>query len=175
LNARLRGIFALELSRAGLHDEALAEYARARELDPMNPNLLGTGPGVPMGAEIHMRRGRPDEAVQELVRVAALRGATSEELVALRTAMANGDMRAVWRQWLVTDLRMSKGAVNSMRRGQLEGLAGDTERAVDWFERAHAERIPGFIFVQVWEDVIPGLRTHPRYRRILADMRLPAR
>jgi TolB-like protein/DNA-binding SARP family transcriptional activator/Flp pilus assembly protein TadD len=172
LNARLRGILAVELMTAGRHDEALAEYERARDLDPMNPNVLGTGPGVPIGAEIHAARGRPENAVEELVRIAALRGAMPAELDALRAAFAKGGMPHVWRSWLAMDLRLTGGAVNPLRRALLHAFGGETEPALDWLERAYAARVPVLIFVQRYAAVLPEVRSHPRYMRIVAEMKL---
>ena len=172
LNARLRGILAVDLMMVGRHAEALAEYERARQLDPMNPNVLGTGPGVPIGAEIHVARGHPEGAVQELVRIAALRGATPGELDALRDAFAKAGMRGVWRSWLALDERITGGAVNPMRRALLHAFGGDTERALDWLERAHAERISHLIFVRRYAAVLPEISSHPRYARILSEIKL---
>ena len=73
------------------------------------------------------------------------------------------------------DLRLTGGAVDPLRRAMLHASSGDTEEAPDWRERAQAERVPVLIFVQQWAAVLPELRAHPRYARILADMRLPVR
>lgn len=173
LNARMRGILALELMMAGRYDEAVAEYERARQLDPMNPNLLGAGPGVPIGAEIHLARGSAEDAVEELVRVAALRGATPDELDALRAAFAKDGMPGVWRAWLDMDRRLTGGAVNSLRMAMLLAFSGDVERALDWLERAHAERNPGIIFLQQ-HRAFAALRSHPRFARVVAAMKFPA-
>ena len=84
-------------------------------------------------------------------------------------------MPGVWRRWLILDLRLSGGAINSFRMAMLHAFAGDTERALDWLERAHAERHPAIVFVQAWEALLPELRSHPRFTRILAEMKFPAR
>ena len=175
LNGRLHGILAVDLSAAGRHDEAVTAYERARGLDPMHPNVLGTGPHVPMGAVIHVARARPADAMTELVRVAALRGSAPGELDALRAAFATDGMPGVWRRWLALDRRLSGGAVNPLRMAMLHAFAGDTEQALDWLEQAHAERNPGIVFVQSWEPLIPELRSHLRFRRVLAEMKFPGR
>ena len=175
LNARMRGILALELSGVGRHDEAFAEYERARRGGPMNPNVLGIGPGLPLGAVVYGAHGRMDLAVEELVRIATLRGASSAEVDAIRAAFAEDGMPGVWRSWLSMDLRLSGGSINALRRAILHASSGETEQGLDWLERAHAERNPGIIFVQGWASDLPELRSSPRYARILREMRLPVK
>ncbi|HSJ63564.1 MAG TPA: BTAD domain-containing putative transcriptional regulator [Gemmatimonadaceae bacterium] len=173
LNARARSILAVELRNAGRHDEALAEYERARQLDPMNPNVLGLGPAVPIGAEIHLMRGRADDAVQELLRVAALRGATPGEMDALRAAFAKDGMRGVWRSWLDMDLRQSGSQPDPLRLAALWAYAGDADQALDWLERAYAARGSSLVFLRTY-PAFAELRSRPRFVRIVEEMKLPA-
>ncbi|HUF13688.1 MAG TPA: BTAD domain-containing putative transcriptional regulator, partial [Longimicrobiales bacterium] len=150
LNARARAILALELMKAGRHDEALAEYERARQLDPMNPNVLGIGPALPIGAEIHLARGRADDAVQELLRVAALRDATPGEMDALRAAFAKDGMRGFWRSWLDMDLRQAGSHPDPLRLAGLWAYIGDAAQSLDWLERAYAGRSSALIFLRTY-------------------------
>lgn len=173
LNSRARAILALELMKAGRHDEALAELERARQLDPMNPNVLGTGPALPIGAEIHLARGRPEDAVQELLRVAALRDATAGELDAIRAAFAKDGMHGVWRSWFDLDLRQSGSHPDPLRLAALWAYIGDPEQALDWLERAYAARISALVFLRT-SPAFAELRSHPRYVRIVTEMKLPA-
>ena len=173
LNARMRIVLATDLSMAGRHEEAMAQHERTRRLDPMIPQALGLGPSPPAGVRIHLARGRDEDAVQELLRVASLRGATQDELDALRAAYTEAGMRGVWRSWLDVDLRQSGGAVNPLRLAMLWASIGDTDQALDWLERAHAERNPGLIFLQ-HERAFTELRSHPRFARIVAEMKFPA-
>jgi TolB-like protein/Flp pilus assembly protein TadD len=172
LNARARAILALELMKASRHDEALAEYERARQLDPMNPNVLGTGPALPIGAEIHLARGRPDDAVEELLRVAALRDGTPAELDALRAAFAKDGMRGVWRSWLDMDLRQAGSRPDPLRVAALWAYIGDSAQSLDWLERAYAGRSSALVFLWTY-PAFAELRSHPRFVRIVEEMKLP--
>jgi hypothetical protein len=157
---------------AGRHAEAVAESERARQLDPMNPNVLGTGPAVPIGADIHLARGNAEGAVQELLRIAALRGATPGEMDAIRTAFTNDGMRGVWRSWLDMDLRQSGGTLPSLRLAASWAYIGDAEQALDWLERAYAARSSTLVFLRT-QPAFAELRSHPRFVRIVTEMKLP--
>jgi TolB-like protein len=174
LNARMRIVLAMDLMVAGRLDEALAEYQRTQRLDPMIPQALGLGPYPPVGGRIHLLRGHNEEAVQELVRVAALRGATASELDTLRNAFVQRGVRGFWRSWLEMDLRQAGSAINPLRVSVLWAHTGDADQALDWLERAHAERNPGIIFLRE-EQTFAELRTHPRFVRIVQELKLPDR
>lgn len=172
LNARMRIVLAADLMAANRLDDAVAQFERARRLDPVSPNILGLGPAPPMGAKIYLAAEREEDAMQELVRVATLRGATSGELDAMRGAFEASGMRGVWRNWHDMDVRQSGSAINPMRLAILWATMGDAERALDWLERAHAERNPGIIFLRR-ERAFEALRSHPRYERVVSEMRFP--
>ena len=52
-------------------------------------------------------------------------------------------------------------------------VVGETERALDWLERAHAERDGTLVWIKV-HPRLDGLRGEPRFRDLLARMRLDA-
>jgi hypothetical protein len=160
--------------KAGRHDEALVEYERTRQLNPMNPNLLGTGPALPIGADIHLARGRTGDAVQELLRVAVLRGATAAEMDAVRAAFAKDGMRGAWRSWLGLDLRQAGSDPDPLRLAALWAYIGDVNQALDWLERAYAERSSTLVFLRTY-PAFAELRSHPRFVRIVTAMKLPKR
>ena len=98
LDPRLRMILGVDYTVLGKLDDALVQYEHALRLDPSNALLLGLGPALPGGpVRIHLARGHDAEAVQELIRLAALRGATAAELDAMRGAFAKAGIRGVWR------------------------------------------------------------------------------
>ena len=70
------------------------------------------------------------------------------------------------------DLRQFGNSIDPMRAASLWASAGDTTRALDWLERAYADRIPGLIFVRS-DPVFAGLRSHPRFLRIIREMKFP--
>jgi TolB-like protein/DNA-binding SARP family transcriptional activator/cytochrome c-type biogenesis protein CcmH/NrfG len=172
LDARLRMILGVEYTLMGKLDDALLQYEHALRLDPSNALVLGLGPALPGGpVRIFLARRQDAEAVQELIRVAALRGATAAELEAMRGAFAKAGIRGVWRVWIDMDMRQHGGAIDPLRAAVLWASAGDTEQALDWLERAHAERNPGLIFLRS-ERAFVGLQSNPRFVRIVKEMKL---
>ncbi|HEX7090122.1 MAG TPA: BTAD domain-containing putative transcriptional regulator [Longimicrobiales bacterium] len=175
LNARTHITLGRDLLVAGDPDRAMVHFRRAIELNPVIPIALGLGPSLPVGpAEVHLRQGRPAQAVEEYVRIATLRGATARELDALRRAYADSGLPGFWRAWLDMDLRQSSGNPDPMRIAELWALIGDTAQAFRWLETAYADRNPGLIFIRS-EYPFAHLRTHPHFQRIVEGMRFPER
>jgi serine/threonine-protein kinase len=174
LNARTVIVLAADYLRTGDYDSALIHYRRAHKLDPVHPLLLGSGPFLPAGVgEVYLRQGREEEAVEEYLKVATLRGATADELSALRRAFAASGMAGFWRSWLDMDLRQATNAPDPLRMAKLWGRVGDTARSLDWLERAYAERNPALIFLQA-DPMFANQRTNPRVARILSEMKFPS-
>ena len=172
LNPRSLVVLARELARAGMPDSAIAVYRHAQRLDPMHPILLGTGPSLPSGpAEVFLWQRRYDEAVEEYVRVATLRGSPAGETAAMRDAYAKAGMRGFWQRWLEMELR-GPSRPDPLRLASVWALIGDTSRAVEWLDRAYEERNPGLIFMR-HEPTFEGLVSHSRVARILKAMRFP--
>ena len=90
---------------------------------------------------------------------------------ALRRAYAAMGVRGFWKRWLAMDIRLSP-VPNTMRMASLHALAGDTAQALDWLERALAERNPGLIYVRREPSLAP-LHESPRYQRVVRAMRFP--
>jgi tetratricopeptide (TPR) repeat protein len=174
LSARTRFTLGADYSRAGDLPRAIAEYRRAQQLDPVNPLALGLGPALPAGpARVYLWQGRYDEAVEEYVRIATLRGATASELDSMRSAFAASGMPGFWRKWLDMDLRQSGSTPDPLRIATLWALIGDTAQTFHWLERAYAARNPGLIYLRS-EPALENLRSHPRVARILSEMKLAA-
>lgn len=175
VNPRTTILLGADFLVAGQYDSALAYYARARQLDPSHTLFLGnTGPWLPTGpGEVYLWQGRDAEAVEEYLKVATLRGASSSEVNALRHAYVASGSTGFWRRWLEMDVRQSGGNPDPLRIAKLWGRAGDPERSLEWLERAYAERNPGLVFLRV-DPAFASLRSHPRVQRILRNMRLSA-
>jgi hypothetical protein len=52
-------------------------------------------------------------------------------------------------------------------------VAGDNSRALDWLERAYAQRDGTLVWIKV-HPRMDGLRAEPRFRELLAKMNLDA-
>ena len=173
LNARLRAALGEEYFYAGRWDDALAALQRAAQLDPLHPILLGRANTAVGPGRVYIAQGREADGVRELLRVAALRGASADETDALRMAYRTSGIHGFWRAWLAMDRRQSGGAMDPLRVASLSALAGDTAQALAWLERAYGERNPGLIFLRT-DPSFASLRTSPRYVRVERGMRFPA-
>jgi tetratricopeptide (TPR) repeat protein len=173
LNARSLIVLSKAYLLTGQYDRAVELARRAQRLDPVHPILLGNGPLLPYGAaEAYLGMGRNDEAIEEYLRVATLRGATMDELAAMRAAYASSGLPGFWRSWLEMDLRQSGDSPDPVRMAALRLLTGDTAQALDWLDRAFDERNPSLIYIRR-EPVFADIRTHPRFERIVAAMKFP--
>ncbi len=174
LDARLRYTLGEEYLAAGRLREAGTAFARAEQLDPLHAIALGLGPAAPHGTwSVLLAEGRETEAVPQLLRVATLRGASTEEVQALQRAFTVGGMKSFWHRWLIVDER-SSARPDSMRVAAISAMAGDTTRALDILERAYAARTPALIFLRS-DPSFTALRSHARLVRIVEGMRFPAR
>jgi hypothetical protein len=148
-----------------------AEKILGSRAAPSRPSL-GLGPGLPVGpAGVYLSQGREKEAVEEYVRIAALRGASASELDSMRGAFARSGMPGFWRSWLGLDFRQSGGTPDPLRLATLFVLVGDTAQALHWLDRAYSERNPGLILLR--GSVFESLGSDPRVARILAGMKFP--
>jgi tetratricopeptide (TPR) repeat protein len=173
LNARTRIVLARDYLVMHDYERALGHARRAAQLDPTNGLLLGSGPSLPAGAaEALVGMGRVAEGLEEYLHVAALRGATVDELQAMREAYAEAGLPGFWRRWLALDLRQSGPSPDPVRMAATHLMTGDTALAMDWLDRAYDERNPGLIYV-LREPVYQGMRAHPRVVRIAHAMKFP--
>jgi TolB-like protein len=174
LNARLRAALGEEYFYAGRWDDALTALQRAAQLDPLHPILLGRANTAVGPGRVYIAEGREAEGVQDLLRVAGLRGASAVEIDALRASYRMGGIHGFWRAWLAMDRRQSGPSMDPLRIAALSALAGDTAQALTWLESAYAERNPGLIFLRT-DPSFASVRANPRYRRVERAMRFPAR
>lgn len=175
LNARTALLVGSDYLAAGDTERALTRFRVALKLDPAHTFALGSGPFLPTGpAEVYTIQNRFAEAVEEYERIATLRGATASEVSALRRGFAESGMRGFWRRWLEMDLRQTEGAApDPLRMAKLWTLAGDTTKALDWLDRAYADRHPAMIYLRS-DRTLRMLHAHPRVARMLEEMRFPA-
>jgi serine/threonine-protein kinase len=195
-----RGRYALFLSGMGRHEEAIAEARRALELDPLNL-LIHTVVGDTLfyarlfdrsvasyrkcleldatfgAAHTDLARslehvGRTDEAVEEF-----LRGVPSPDgrprpstglAILYARAGRQDDARATMEEVLALE---QKQFVSPYGIASYYAVTGDNHRALDWLERAYAERDGTLVWLKV-HPRLDGLRAESRFRDLLARMRL---
>jgi len=192
--------YALLLSGMGRHEEAIAEAERAHELDPLNL-LTYTVVGDTLfyarrferslapyrkcleldptfgAAHTDLARslehvGRADEAVEEFVRGTAGPDGSPRPSSGLAILYA--------RAGRLDDAHATLQAVQALSQKQFVspyGIAsyyavvGDNGRALDWLEKAYSERDGTLVWLKV-HPRLDGLRGEPRFRDLLARLRL---
>jgi len=195
-----RSRYALLLSGMGRHEEAIAEAQRANELDPLNL-LTYTVVGdtlfyarrfdrsvVPYrkcleldptfgAAHTDLARslehvGRADEAIEEFVRGTAgpdgLPRPSSGLAILYARAGRKDDARATLE---AVQALAQKQFVSPYGIASYYAVIGDNERAFDWLEKAYSERDGTLVWLKV-HPRLDGLRGEPRFRDLLARMRL---
>jgi serine/threonine protein kinase/tetratricopeptide (TPR) repeat protein len=195
-----RSRFALLLSGLGRHEEAIVEAARALELDPLNL-LIHTVVGDTLfyarrfdrsvasyrkcleldptfgAAHTDLARslehvGRADEAVEEFLRgVPSLDGwprpSTGLAILYARAGRQD-DARATMK---AVEALAQKQFVSPYGIASYYAVTADNGRALDWLERAYAERDGTMVWLKV-HPRLDGLRGEPRFRDLLARMHL---
>ncbi len=188
------------LSGLGRHEEAIAEAQRAHELDPLDL-LTYTVVGDTLffarrfersvaayrkcleldptfgAAHTDLARslehvGRTDEAVEEFVRGTAGpdgRPRPSTGLAILYARAGRQDEARAAMEALVA--LAQRQFVSPFGIASYYAVTGDNERALDWLERAYAERDGTLVWLKV-HPRLDGLRGESRFRDLLARMRL---
>jgi serine/threonine protein kinase/tetratricopeptide (TPR) repeat protein len=195
-----RSRYALLLSGLGRHEEAIAEAQRAHELDPLDllthtvvgdtlffarrfdRSVASYRKGLELdptfgAAHTDLARslehvGRTDEAVEEFVRGTAgpdgrPRPSTGLAILYARAGRQD-DARATMEALFALAQRQY---VSPFGIASYYAVTGDHDRALDWLERAYAERDGTLVWLKV-HPRLDGLRGESRFRDLLARMRL---
>lgn len=194
--------YAEYLSAMGRFEEALNEYARALELDPLSPIIANNAVHAYSfsrdfeKAAAHCRKviamaGRFPNAHSDLGMALLALGRTEEAIAELETAFhlgggpINGRGRLAYGYAKTGRAAEARGLLRAMIHDHAQdgggvlavaiahiGL-GEQDQALDWLERAKAERAP--YLRSIWKDpVFDDLRSQERFKRLLRDMRFPA-
>jgi len=141
------------------HDEAVAHYRVALDLDP---GFVDAREGMLMASN---EMGMFAQPIWELMR---LPGAVSRETASrLETAYAEQGVRGYWRTYLeLADAPSSEIRSSPYVRARLHARLGEPERAQQWLEAAYAERDGGLSLMKV-DPGLDTLRPDPRFARIL--------
>jgi serine/threonine protein kinase/tetratricopeptide (TPR) repeat protein len=161
-----RGDTATTLLRAGRYDEAVREITKVLDVDPhyaLPYATLGWG---------HLLGGQPDAGIAALKRALALSPESTLYLAQLGQALAmtgrTEEAREILRR--LNELSAQR-YVSPYHMAYVHVGLGEQDRAMDWLERAYAERAGG-VFGVKGSFLFAPLRKHPRFRELLRKMNL---
>jgi TolB-like protein/Tfp pilus assembly protein PilF len=149
------------------HARAAAAARQVAELEPGWPG------GPLLGAAAESEQGRHAEALAWLERVPA--GEEWERLARLAVAALRAGRReqaAGARSKLGEAARQGPGA--AYRMAQVEAAFGIPEAALEWLEKAAANREPPLVYLNV-DPLLDGLRSAPRFQSLLRRLNLAER
>jgi TolB-like protein/DNA-binding SARP family transcriptional activator/Flp pilus assembly protein TadD len=152
---------------AGEYDRGIAQCLRTLELDSQfGLAHLWMGQALERTGRLHEGIAAIERAV-ELDDGSALSRAALARILALRGSPDQA--RAI-----LADLepRTDTAYVPSYEIARVHEALGDTERALDWLERAFHERSHSMVFLEV-DPALAALRPHPRFRSLTARVGLP--
>ena len=190
--------YSLFLNSMGRPDEAMAQIERALELDPLNAfyhafygknfifvrryddaivqlrDALRASPGLPFAANslvnaLHLK-GMYEEALDaQRSFLVAIGDRESEE--ALTRGYAEGGYAGAMRRLADTAARSLTTHTSAFWVAGFYIRAGESERALEWLERAFVDRDPQTTYLG-W-PIFDNVRDDPRFRDLLRRMNLP--
>ncbi|MEJ2007848.1 MAG: winged helix-turn-helix domain-containing protein [Acidobacteriota bacterium] len=191
--------YAEYLSAMGRHEQAFAEIRRAQELDPASPLMRAIGgevytlahrPGEAIeqcrkGLELdsnfglahrwlgmaYMEKGMYREAMAELEEADRLIGRDNALGLARVYAMAGRRGEAV-KMLDRFDGQYKQGEVSPVGLAAAYAALGEKQRALDWLQKAHAQRDPFMVFTRVYW-AFDSLRSDPRFQELVSRMNFP--
>ena len=153
------------LLRAGRVEEAMRRAESAVELDPVDRACATLG-------WAYFMNGRRDDAIKQLERAASASPASTIWLAQLGQAYAMAGDRARAREILRTlEERAREGYVSPYHFAYVLTGLGEMDRAMDYLERAVAERT-GASYGIKGSFLFKPLRGHPRFSALLRQMNL---
>jgi eukaryotic-like serine/threonine-protein kinase len=149
------------------YERAVSYYRRCLELDPT------FGPAHTDMARALEHLGRHDEAIREfLVGVGHKPGGDPPVSPGLATLLAAAGRREEASVMVAQLIERARSAyVSHYGIASALAVAGENGRALDWLERAYEQRDGTLVWIKV-HPRMDGLRAEPRFRELLAKMRL---
>jgi tetratricopeptide (TPR) repeat protein len=197
--ATARHWYAEYLMVRGRLDEARRQMQEARRLDPLSPRINldvglpdyfaeryeqaaeaarlvaelypGFAPAHVALQQARERQGRYPEALQALRRAAQALEADAAPVAEVEAALAAGGPPGYWKAMLQLAERGWPAAVSPAHRANMNAALGDSERALEWLERAYADRDDELVWAAV-EPWYAPLRGHARFKALLEKMGL---
>jgi TolB-like protein/Tfp pilus assembly protein PilF len=193
--------YGVGLEIVGRSDEAIPEFTRAVQLDPLSHFanfFLADGmfnahqddrateqyrkwldwdpnkadPYFGVGS-VYEVKGKYDEAVSAYLKSMALSGDSAKKVEACQHAYKAGGIRGFWRKRLDYLKAEAKGGmVSPLTLASFCVHVGEKEQTLGWLEKAYHERIAGLVWVKV-DRVWDPLRSDPRFQDILRRMNFP--
>jgi tetratricopeptide (TPR) repeat protein len=161
LSADSHWFLAVNLLNAGHAQEAEAQLRKLLEIHPL---AARTHYGL---ALTFIARARNAEALE------AVQGETDD---GWRTAGLPLAYWAVGRRAEADDaleaMKKQYGDAGAYQVAEIYAFRGETDLALAWLERAYRQRDPGMVWVTT-DRLLTNLRTDPRYRALLAKLKLP--
>ena len=155
--------------RARSYTTALEKIARARELGP--PSRVSVKDWEielrDLEFRIYLQQHDSTRARAAAVALAELHGATRirvDAFISMPADDAIGSFLSV--SATVVQPMVARGAASASRLALLNAMAGRTDQALDWLERAAAERDADFLFT-LRDPALDRLRHLPRFRSLL--------
>jgi len=165
LNKEVRGLYAGDLLFVRRYDEALTQARAILREQPDNLVALGAvvdaahmkqqyAEAIAANAVLYESKGWPD--------IAAV----------LKKGYAESGYASALRQATEVELAKHGGEPGvTMDAAGNYTMAGDRARALDWLEKAYAERDPGMAFIGC-SPIYDPLRAEPRFQALLRKMNL---
>jgi adenylate cyclase len=146
------------------YDQAIQHLTDALEMDPRHALYL-TNLGL-----AHIQKGSIEEGLAEVKRAAEM--SSSPSFRDLAYAYVKAGLPEEARKLLASLLQSSSGNLShSVSIGGVYAVLGEREKALDWLEKAYAER-SGYLPSVATDFVFDNLRDEPRFHSLLKKMNL---
>jgi len=145
------------------YEDAIAEFRKALTTAPNTPFAINS-----LGNAFHLK-GMYEEALDaQRSYLASIGHREAEE--ALTRGYAEGGYREAMHR--VADTVAARSPrTHAKQVAGFYSLAGDKERALEWLERAFANRDPGMLYLRLPE--FDSVREDPRFQDLMRRMNLP--
>jgi tetratricopeptide (TPR) repeat protein len=197
--AEARQFYSHYLTLIGRAEEGTEQMRLALELDPLNPfvralhgvqlfmaddlqgcirvieDVMASTPGFGFGHSAlvwaYHWLGEKDKAIAALANEFRVSMNFPEGALVVETAYAEGDYTgALLRAAQALEERSNTVHVGPLNIGGLYELAGEAEKAIDWYELGYQIRGPGVPYLG--PNGSPTVRSNPRFIKLLRDIKL---
>src|SRR5439155_19015690 len=150
------------LYHARKYDASILQYRKAMELDPQNAESREGA------ADAYSAAGRDVEAFAQYQQWARMAGFPQAIIDDLARAYAAGGMIGYWRKRLMMEKveEDQTGDVFTYRMASLYARLHESDSALEWLERAYAERNSRLIFLRA-DPVFDPIRKETRFQNLV--------